>query len=110
MASGNFYSQTVPELFSGAGTTAAGINNPPSLDGSVPAGPGPGLTAEGVSLALLHLQQQLQQQQQKQLQEQPCGKRRVWIKREGSVPTTVYVDADDLIGWLIPFFFSQATN
>lgn len=56
---------------------------------------------DGISLALIQLQNQLQQ-----LQHQPNpppstlgpARRRVWIKREGSVPTTVYVDANDLIG------------
>lgn len=62
--------------------------------------------AEGFSLALLELQKQIQQHHQSQNLHQntsstlppSTGRRRVWIKREGSVPTTVFVDSNDIIG------------
>lgn len=80
--------------------------NPP-LPSPLPVDPNQFQGAEGFSLALLQLQQQIQQTQlqQQTIQQQSAlanpVKRRVWIKREGAVPTTVFVDVDDLIGKLL---------
>lgn len=73
--------------------------NPSSFDPR-PLGSNPPVSAEEASWALWNLQQQFQHQQQLQQSQfsATSGKRRVWIKREGAVPTAVYVKADDLIG------------